>query len=97
MGLSSAAAVEPASRRRTITVMGDGGLWHSGLNAGVAGAVYNKQDTVLAVINNGFTSATGQQRIPASGINHRGEAVDMDLGPRPQRGRRGVGEDHRFL
>ena len=80
MGLSSAAAVEPASRRRTITVMGDGGLWHSGLTAGVAGAVYNKQDTVLAVINNGFTSATGQQRIPASGINHRGEAVDMDLG-----------------
>ena len=85
---SSAAAVEPASRRRTITVMGDGGLWHSGLNAGVAGAVYNnKQDTVLAVINNGFTSATGQQRIPASGINHRGEAVDMDLG----RALKGVG------
>ena len=43
--------------------MGDGGLWHSGLTSGVAGAVYNKQDTVLAVINNGFTSATGQQRI----------------------------------
>ena len=87
MGLSSAAAVEPASSRRTITVIGDGGMWHSGLTAGVAGAVYNKQDTVLAVINNGFTAATGQQRIPASGINHRGEAVDMDLG----RALKGVG------
>ena len=87
MGLSSAAAVEPASSRRTITVMGDGGLWHSGLTSGVAGAVYNKQDTVLAVINNGFTSATGQQRIPASGINHRGEVVDMDL----KRALKGVG------
>jgi hypothetical protein len=39
--------------------MGDGGFWHSGLTTGVANAVYNKQDSILVVLENFYTSATG--------------------------------------
>ncbi|MBL8837900.1 MAG: indolepyruvate ferredoxin oxidoreductase subunit alpha [Alphaproteobacteria bacterium] len=66
LGLSSAAAVAPAFARRVVSVMGDGGFWHNGLSTGVSAAVINKQDGVLIVMDNGYSSATGQQLIPSS-------------------------------
>ncbi len=60
--------------------MGDGGFWHNGLTSGVANAVFNQSDSILIVLENGFTSATGQQHIPTTGSNHRGQSVDMDIG-----------------
>jgi pyruvate/2-oxoacid:ferredoxin oxidoreductase beta subunit len=67
LGLSSAAAVAPMfGDRRTITVMGDGGFWHNGLSTGVQAALQNRTDGVLVVLDNGYTSATGQQYIPSS-------------------------------
>jgi indolepyruvate ferredoxin oxidoreductase alpha subunit len=70
LGLSSAAAVAPMfGDRRTITVMGDGGFWHNGLSTGVTAALQNRTDGVLVVMDNGYTSATGQQYIPSSTAN----------------------------
>ena len=66
LGLASTAAVSPHLGRRTVSVMGDGGFWHNGLTSGVANAVFNQSDDVLVVLNNGYTSATGGQRIPSS-------------------------------
>jgi indolepyruvate ferredoxin oxidoreductase alpha subunit len=67
MGLASAAGVAPAfGEKRVISIMGDGGFWHNGLTSGVAGALFNEQDSVLVIMNNGYTSATGQQDIPSS-------------------------------
>jgi indolepyruvate ferredoxin oxidoreductase alpha subunit len=66
LGLASAAAVAPALKGRTVSIMGDGGFWHNGLATGIAGAVYNNSDSVLVIMNNGYTSATGQQLIPSS-------------------------------
>jgi len=67
LGLSSAAAVSPLfGSKRTITVMGDGGFWHNGLATGVSAAVQNGTDGVLIVMDNGYSSATGQQAIPSS-------------------------------
>jgi indolepyruvate ferredoxin oxidoreductase alpha subunit len=40
--------------------MGDGGFWHNRLTNGVANAVYNRQDSVLVIMDNFYTSATGQ-------------------------------------
>jgi indolepyruvate ferredoxin oxidoreductase alpha subunit len=79
MGLASASAVAPAFGRRVISVLGDGGFWHSGLTSGVASAVFNKQDSVLVVLENFYTSATGQQANPSSGKNPRGDAVRMSI------------------
>jgi len=66
LGLASNAAVDPLFGRRTVTVMGDGGFWHNGLTSGVANAVFNQDDGILVVMNNGYTSATGTQHIPSS-------------------------------
>jgi indolepyruvate ferredoxin oxidoreductase alpha subunit len=53
MGLASAGAVAPAFGKRVVSILGDGGFWHSGLTAGVAGAVFNQQDSVLVILENG--------------------------------------------
>ena len=79
MGLASASAVAPSFGKRVISILGDGGFWHSGLTAGVANAVYNKQDSVLVILENFYTSATGQQANPSSGKNPRGDAVRMSI------------------
>ncbi|WP_366655198.1 indolepyruvate ferredoxin oxidoreductase subunit alpha [Fodinicurvata sp. EGI_FJ10296] len=68
LGLASANGVRPALGKRVVSVMGDGGFWHNGLTSGVSGAVQNGTDGVLVVLNNGYSSATGQQTIPSSKV-----------------------------
>jgi indolepyruvate ferredoxin oxidoreductase alpha subunit len=79
MSVASASAVAPNFDRRVISILGDGGFWHSGLTAGVANAVYNKQDSIVVVLENFYTSATGQQANPSSGKNPRGDRVTMSI------------------
>jgi indolepyruvate ferredoxin oxidoreductase alpha subunit len=45
----------------------------------VANAVYNRQDSVLVILENFYTAATGQQSNPSSGVNPRGQAVKMSI------------------
>lgn len=63
MSLASRAGVSPALPARTVAVMGDGGFWHNGLLTGVQTALFNGDDTVLLIMKNGYTSATGTQEI----------------------------------
>ena len=79
MSLASAAAVSATQKKRPISVMGDGGFWHNGLITGVAGAIFNRDDSVLVVMNNGYASATGQQEIVSSVevAGGRGPGVDI--------------------
>jgi len=79
MSLASAAAVGPNLARRPISVMGDGGFWHNGLITGVASNLFNKGDGVLIVMQNGYSSATGQQWIPSSTANRDGQAPGMSI------------------
>ncbi len=79
LGLASSTGVAPAFGKRVISVMGDGGFWHNGLSTGVSSAVFNKNDSVLVIMKNGYTSATGTQNIPSSGRNAHNERVDMAI------------------
>ena len=79
MSLASAAAVAPFQQRRSISVMGDGGFWHNGLTTGVIGTLLNQGDSVLVIMQNGYTSATGQQLIPSSAVGRRGQAPGMEI------------------
>jgi indolepyruvate ferredoxin oxidoreductase alpha subunit len=85
MGLASAGAVAPSFGKRVISVMGDGGFWHNGLTNGVASAVYNKQDSLLVIVDNKYTSATGQHHNPSTGTNARHEPTGMTI-PQALRG-----------
>ena len=66
MSLASAAAVTPMMARRPVAIMGDGGFWHNGLLSGVASSLLNKDDGILVVMKNGYSSATGTQEIISS-------------------------------
>ena len=79
MSLASAAAVGPNMDRRSIAVMGDGGFWHNGLITGVVSNLFNQGDGVLIVMQNGYTSATGQQYMPSSAAGRGGKATRMDV------------------
>ncbi len=79
MSLASAAAVGPNLDRRSIAIMGDGGFWHNGLITGVASNLFNKGDGVLIVMQNGYTSATGQQYIPSSTSDRDGPTAGVNI------------------
>ena len=79
MSLASAAAVSGTQTNRPISVMGDGGFWHNGLITGVAGAVFNKDNSVLVIMNNGYSSATGQQDILSSKVEEGGRGKGLDI------------------
>jgi indolepyruvate ferredoxin oxidoreductase, alpha subunit len=63
MSLASRAGVSPMMQRRTLSIMGDGGFWHNGLLTGVQSALFNKDDAVLLIFKNGYSSATGTQNL----------------------------------
>src|SRR6185436_11361612 len=66
LGLASNSAVHPMFGKRTVTMMGDGGFWHNGLTTGIANSVFNKNDGILVIMKNGYSSATGTQELPSS-------------------------------
>ena len=67
LGWAGAAAFKSRETdKRTISVMGDGGFWHNGLTSGVGNAVFNQNDSVLIVVDNSYTAATGGQDILSS-------------------------------
>jgi indolepyruvate ferredoxin oxidoreductase, alpha subunit len=67
LGWAGAAAFNTReTNARTISIMGDGGFWHNGLTSGVGNAVFNQSDSVLVVVDNSYTAATGGQDILSS-------------------------------
>jgi indolepyruvate ferredoxin oxidoreductase alpha subunit len=67
LGWAAAAAFNTKETgKRTISVMGDGGFWHNGLTSGVGNAVFNRSDSVLVIVDNNYTAATGGQDLLSS-------------------------------
>jgi indolepyruvate ferredoxin oxidoreductase alpha subunit len=78
LGLASNSAVHPMFAKRTLTVMGDGGFWHNGLTTGIANTVFNKNDGILVIMKNGYSSATGTQELPSS-PQHSEHKADLSM------------------
>jgi indolepyruvate ferredoxin oxidoreductase, alpha subunit len=71
LGWAGAAAFNTKeTQKRTISIMGDGGFWHNGLTSGVGNAVFNRNDSVLIVVDNSYTAATGGQDILSSAASN---------------------------
>jgi len=79
LGLASNSAVQPMFGRRSVTIMGDGGFWHNGLTSGVANAVFNRDDGILVIMKNGYSSATGTQELPSSPQHSAHKAPGMTI------------------
>jgi indolepyruvate ferredoxin oxidoreductase alpha subunit len=87
LGLASNSGVNPMFASRTVTIMGDGGFWHNGLTSGIANAVFNRDDGILVIMENGYTSATGTQNIPSSPHQVAEKTAGMSI----ERALKGVG------
>ncbi len=87
LGLASSSGVGQLLPNRTISIMGDGGFWHNGFTSGVVNAVYNNQDSVLVILKNGYTSATGTQAIPSSPTQPASRPLTLDI----EKALRGIG------
>ena len=79
MSLASAAGVRDIQKKRTISIMGDGGFWHNGLQSGVLSALFNEGDAILIIMQNGYSSATGQQNIPSSRSRTNNRAITGEI------------------
>ena len=69
LGTAGASAFKPApgpGGRRAVAMMGDGGFWHNGLTSGIGNAVFNQDDSVTIIVDNGYSAATGGQDILSS-------------------------------
>jgi indolepyruvate ferredoxin oxidoreductase, alpha subunit len=87
LGLASNSAVHAAFGRRTVTMMGDGGFWHNGLTTGIANTVFNKNDGILVIMKNGYSSATGTQELPSSPQHSDSKSGAMSM----ERALKGIG------
>jgi indolepyruvate ferredoxin oxidoreductase, alpha subunit len=65
LGTAGASAFKPRDKR-AIAIMGDGGFWHNGLTSGIGNAVFNNDDNVTIIVDNGYSAATGGQDILSS-------------------------------
>jgi indolepyruvate ferredoxin oxidoreductase alpha subunit len=69
LGTAAASAFKPikdGSGKRAVAMMGDGGFWHNGLTSGIGNAVFNQDDNVTIIVDNGYSAATGGQDILSS-------------------------------
>ncbi|MDP6951078.1 MAG: indolepyruvate ferredoxin oxidoreductase subunit alpha [Arenicellales bacterium] len=87
LGLASSSGLAPNFAKPLISIMGDGGFWHNGLTSGVANAVFNGDNGVLIIIDNGYAAATGHQAIPSTDQARSGRSVQMTI----EKAVRGVG------
>jgi indolepyruvate ferredoxin oxidoreductase alpha subunit len=87
LGGAGASAMGSADGRRAIAILGDGGFWHNGLVSSVGNAVFNKNDGVQIIIDNGYSAATGGQDIMSSEADNRWRATRNTI----ERAVRGVG------
>ena len=86
LGLASNSAVHAMMGRRSVTIMGDGGFWHNGLTTGIANSVFNRNDGILVIMKNGYSSATGTQELPSS-PQHSAPKDDISM----ERALKGIG------
>ena len=73
LGMASNSAINSMFGKRTLTIMGDGGFWHNGLTSGIANSVFNKDDGILVIMKNGYSSATGTQELPSESAAQRNQ------------------------
>lgn len=79
LGASSSSAFNVRDGKRAISVMGDGGFWHNGLTSGIGNAVFNKNDGVIVIVDNYYSSATGGQDILSSRAENPDRATNNPI------------------
>jgi len=75
LGPASNAAFDGGGEKRSIAILGDGGLWHNGLSSSIGNAVYNKSDSVTVIVDNFYSAATGGQDVLSSRADNKSKST----------------------
>lgn len=89
LGGASNAAFPGTEGTRSVSVIGDGGFWHNGLNSSVTNAVFNKTDGVTIIVDNFYSAATGGQDNLSSRADNATKSTQHPI----QKALKGVGVD----
>src|SRR5580704_8792805 len=87
LGGAGTSALGSAGGKRAIAILGDGGFWHNGLVFSVGNAVFNRNDGVQIIVDNGYSAATGGQDNLSSAADNRWRSTRNSI----ERAVRGVG------
>lgn len=87
LGTAGASAFRNGDGKRPIAIMGDGGFWHNGLTSGIGNAVFNQDDSVTIIVDNGYSAATGGQDILSSRAQPAGRSTNNPI----EKAARGLG------
>jgi indolepyruvate ferredoxin oxidoreductase, alpha subunit len=87
LGPAANGAFDGGGEKRPIAIIGDGGFWHSGLNASITNMVFNKSDGVVMVVDNYYSAATGGQDVMSSRAENSTKATQNSIA----KAMRGVG------
>ena len=90
LGTAGASAFRPTAGsggKRAVAMMGDGGFWHNGLTSGIGNAVFNQDDNVTIIVDNGYSAATGGQDILSSKAETPGRRTNNPI----EKALRGIG------
>ncbi|UXU76428.1 MULTISPECIES: thiamine pyrophosphate-dependent enzyme [unclassified Paracoccus (in: a-proteobacteria)] len=81
LGPASASALQNSDPKgkRSISFVGDGGFWHNGLTSSIGNAVFNKNDGVIVIVDNFYSSATGGQDILSSRADNPSKATQHPI------------------
>jgi len=66
LGPAANAAFDGGGERRAISILGDCGFWHNGLTSSIGNMVFNNSDSVVVIVDNYYSAATGGQDILSS-------------------------------
>lgn len=86
LGTAGASAFKPQGKR-AVAFMGDGGFWHNGLTSGIGNAVFNQDDNLTIIVDNGYSAATGGQDL----LSSKAEPPNRKTNNPIERAVRGVG------
>ena len=87
LGPASNAAFDGGGERRAISILGDGGFWHNGLSYSIGNMVFNKSDSVVVIVDNYYSAATGGQDVLSSRAKNETKSTNNPI----SKALRGVG------
>ncbi len=67
---------QAGGQEQAVATIGDSTFFHAGLSP-LAGAVYNRANIVVAILDNRITAMTGQQENPSTGITLQGQRTEL--------------------
>jgi indolepyruvate ferredoxin oxidoreductase alpha subunit len=79
LGPAANAAFDGGGARRAMSILGDGGFWHNGLSSSIGNMVFNKSDSVVVIVDNYYSAATGGQDVPSSRVKNATKATNNPI------------------